>query len=62
MDMKKIFLAVLALSLSGCVYIVKDGDKVKYYGVKEDKGNEIMQQVTTRQEEMKDTKPLINIK
>jgi len=60
--MKKIFLAVLALSLSGCVYIVKDGDKVKYYGVKEDKGNEIMQQVTTRQEEMKDTKPLINIK
>jgi len=60
--MKKLILAVLALSLSGCIYIVKDGDKEKYYGVKEDQGKEIMQQVTTRQEEVKDKPPLINIK
>jgi uncharacterized protein YceK len=60
--MKKLLLAFIALSLSGCVFVVKDGEKVKYYGVNEDKGSEIMQQVTTRQEEMKDKPPLINIK
>ena len=60
--MKKLLLALLALSLSGCVLVVKDDNKTKYYGVKEEEGNAMMQQVTTRQEEMKDTKPLINIK
>lgn len=60
--MKKLLLVFIVLSLSGCVFISKDGDKVKYYGVKEDKGSEIMQQVTTRQEEMRDKPPLINIK
>ena len=60
--MKKLILAVLALSLSGCVFIVKDGDKEKYYGVNDDQGREIMQQLTTRQEEVKDKPPLINLK
>jgi len=60
--MKKLILAILAVALSGCVFIVKDGDKEKYYGVKEDQGKEIMQQVTTRQEEVKDKPALINIK
>jgi uncharacterized protein YceK len=60
--MRKLLLMVLVLSLSGCVFVVKDGDKVKYYGIQKDKGEEMMQQVTTRQEEMKDSKPLINIK
>ena len=60
--MKKLILALLALSLSGCVFVVKDDNKTKYYGIKEEQGNEMMQQVTARQEEMKDTKPLINIK
>jgi uncharacterized protein YceK len=60
--MKKMILAFMALFLSGCVYIVKDGENVKYYGVKEDKGSEIMQQIEERQEETKDKPPLINIK
>jgi (2Fe-2S) ferredoxin len=60
--MNKLLLGILMLSLSGCVFIVKDGDKEKYYGVKEDQGREIVQQVTARQEEVKDKPALINIK
>jgi uncharacterized protein YceK len=60
--MKKSFLVLMVLCLSGCVFIVKDNEKVKYYGVKQDQGAEIMQQLQQRQEETKDKPPLINIK
>jgi uncharacterized protein YceK len=60
--MKEYFLVLMVFCLSGCVFIVKDNEKVKYYGVKQDQGAEIMQQLQQRQEETKDKPPLINIK
>ncbi len=50
--MRILLVALTALMISGCAFIVKDGEKEKYYGIDQDRGSSLMQQVIQKQEEI----------
>jgi len=49
--MKLLFLAIIILFLSGCSFIVRDGENVKYYGMTENQARDLVEKISEKQAE-----------
>ncbi|MDI6758298.1 MAG: hypothetical protein QMD94_01290 [Candidatus Omnitrophota bacterium] len=49
---KFIFIALVAIALSGCTFIVKDDHATKYYGIDEQRGSEYLNQILEKQQQV----------
>ncbi|RJP29161.1 MAG: hypothetical protein C4533_05020 [Candidatus Omnitrophota bacterium] len=47
-----VLFVIVAIILNGCVFIVKDGDRIRYYGIDEQRGSEHLHQISEKQREI----------
>ena len=49
--MKYTLIFIIGLFIGGCVFIVQDDSKIKYYGVKQQDAEHLMQLITDKQQQ-----------
>lgn len=49
---KFIFVSLAAIMLNGCTFIVKDDHATRYYGIDEQRGNECINQILDKQQQV----------
>lgn len=49
---KAAFIILLAVLLSGCMFIVKDDQAAKYYGIDKKRGDEYLSQILEKQQQV----------
>lgn len=50
--MKLIFVILIAILLDGCTFIIKDDHATKYYGIDQSRGNEYLNQILDKQQQV----------
>jgi hypothetical protein len=46
-----IIISLAVIMLSGCTFVIKDDHAVKYYGIDDKRGNELLNQILARQQQ-----------
>lgn len=50
-SIKLILICLIAVGLNGCTFIIKNDNSIKYYGIDEKRGSEVLNKILDKQQE-----------